>query len=59
MLEKRENDLTRIRDNRDTLLAELHERKAKDAERVGSFNQSKILANARGVRSLLYKIDEL
>ncbi|PVG02505.1 hypothetical protein CPB86DRAFT_697268 [Serendipita vermifera] len=50
LLEKREQDLTRLRETRDALTSELHERKAKDAERLESLGQSKILANARGER---------
>jgi hypothetical protein len=53
MLEKREHDLTRLREARDALSSELHERRAKDAERVESLGQSKILAGARGVRRIL------
>jgi hypothetical protein len=49
MLEKRDTDVTRLRDGRDALVSELHEHKSKEAEREGSLNQSKILANARGV----------
>lgn len=49
MLEKRDTDVTRLRDGRDALISELHEHKSKEAEREGSLNQSKILANARGV----------
>ncbi|KAG8818877.1 hypothetical protein FRC17_010676, partial [Serendipita sp. 399] len=48
LLEKREADATRLREARDTLAAELHERKTKDVERDGSANQNKILGNARG-----------
>jgi hypothetical protein len=51
MLEKRDTDVTRLRDGRDALVSELHEHKSKEAEREGSLNQSKILANARGVRA--------
>jgi hypothetical protein len=50
MMEKREADLTRLRGLRDALTADLNERKARDTERDGSLNQSKILASARGVR---------
>jgi hypothetical protein len=49
MMEKREADLTRLRGLRDALTADLNERKARDGEREGSLNQSKILASARGV----------
>lgn len=54
MIDKRDHDLNRLRDARDALTSELHERKSKDAEKVNAASQSKILANARAVRPLLY-----
>ena len=50
LIEKKENDLTRVRGLRDALQADVNERKARDGERDGSLSQSKILASARGVR---------
>jgi hypothetical protein len=50
MVDKRDHDLNRLRDARDALTSELHERKTKDAEKVNAASQSKILANARAVR---------
>lgn len=50
LLEKKESDLLRLRENRDTLSADLLDRKARESTRDGSLNQSKILANARGER---------
>ncbi|KAG8803279.1 hypothetical protein FRC16_006286 [Serendipita sp. 398] len=50
LLEKRENDLTRLRESRDALNAELHDRRTRDTDRDGLINQGKILANARGER---------
>ncbi len=54
MIDKRDHDLNRLRDARDALTSELHERKSKDAEKVNAASQSKILANARAVRPLVF-----
>ena len=49
ILAKRDSDLTRIRDNRDSLSQELAERKSKDTKRAVSFTELKTLADSRSV----------
>jgi hypothetical protein len=59
MIDKRDHDLNRLRDARDALTSELHERKTKDAEKINAASQSKILANARAVRPLVFSSRDL
>ena len=54
MVERRDVDLTRVRDARDAFQAEITERKAKEAELVNGISQTKILANARAVRVCVF-----
>ena len=47
LLAKRDADLVRIRESRDALQAEVHERKSKDADKQQSVHQIKTLATSR------------
>ena len=48
-LGKRDSDNARLRENRDTLQTEVHERRSKDSERADAAKQFKALASSRGV----------
>ncbi|KAI9060257.1 BRE1-domain-containing protein [Trametes sanguinea] len=50
MISKRDNDILRLRDQRDQYHAELHERRAKDSVKMNSLTELKALAEARAER---------
>ncbi len=57
-LSRRDTDIARLREIRDQQLAELHERKQKDAGKMTSTQEFKALAESRAVcviNSLIYR----